>query len=366
MILPADNSQTMVSEAPAEDGSPAALALGRRLAASLEVISHGQHPNGEIVSYRRDADGNYMYCRSPFTSAFVHEALSCFDPGSPGWLEGGLRLVPNQAAAWFEKTVQALRRRTRGFLIWQQEPSAVWRFFGRGSAIDPDVSTTVGAAMALQEGYGCRSINRWDRQQKAVWSFQSPEGPFHTFIRPARGGYGWLDEDGRPVAGFDRVVNAEVLRYLCRLSLQATPRAGALIDWLTVEAEGGDLSVGTPLYPNPLSFIYILGRAHAESGLPAAARFTERLLPALLALQRSKGDFGGPLSTAMGATALLDLGHKGGELELARLAVLRYMSPRAGWPYEDLVVQGFGAPASTTAASLQFLARHLCLAGDQL
>lgn len=365
MNLPAAESRIMAGEDPSGDGSPAALALGRRLAASLDFISHGQHPNGEIVAYRRDADGNYIYCRTPFTSAHVHEALSCFDPTSPGWLEGALRQLPEQAADWFAKTVQSLRQRIRSFLIWQQEPSSTWRFFGRGSGIDPDVNTTVRAAMALQESYACRSISRWEQQQKAVWSFQSREGPFYTFAKPGRGGYGWLDEGGFPVAGFDRVVNAEVLRYLCRLSLQSTPRAGATVEWLMGEIESGDLSAGTPLYPNPLSFMYALGRAHAESGLPMAGRFIERLISALLALQGSTGDFGGPLSTAMGASALLDLGHRGAELERARLAVLRYLSPGGGWTYEDLVVHGFGSPAATTAASLEFLARYLCLGGDR-
>jgi hypothetical protein len=361
---PAAGSRTMAGVDPARDGSLAALALGRRLAASLEVICHGQHPNGEIVSYRRDAEGNYIYCRTPFTSALVHEALSCFDTTSPGWLEGALRQVPDQAADWFATTVQALRRRMRNFLIWQQEPSATWRFFGRGSGIDPDVNTTVCAAMALQESYGCRSVSRWEEQQKAVWSFQSREGPFYTFTKPAHGGYGWLDEGGLPVVGFDRVVNAAVLRYLCRLSLQATPRACAMVEWLMGGIESGDLSVGTPLYPNPLSFIYVLGRIHAESGLPMEARFIERLVSALLGLQRSTGDFGGPLSTAMGASALLDLGRRGAELERARLAVLRHLSPGRGWTYEDLVVHGFGSPASTTAVSLEFLGRYQCLGGD--
>ena len=365
MIVPGAGSRSMAGEDPAGDGAPAMLVLGRRLAASREVGLHGQHPSGEIVSYRRDAHGNYIYCRTPFTSAFVHEALSCFDRTSPGWLEGALRQVPDQAVGWFARTVQVLRRRTRSFLVWQQEPAATWRFFGRGSGIDPDVNTTVCAAMALQESYGCHSTSRWEQQQKAVWSFQSREGPFYTFTKPDRGGYGWLDGDGLPVVGFDRVVNASVLRYLCRLSLQATPRAGALVEWLTDQVADGDLSVGTPLYPNPLSFIYVLGRIRDESGLPMPTRLVERLVSVLLGLQRGTGDFGGPLGTAMGASALLDLGHGGAELERARLALLRQLSPGGGWTYEDLVVHGFGSPASTTAAALEFLARHLCLGGDR-
>ena len=343
--------------------SPRAV-FGGRLARGLDSVSRGQHPSGEMLSFRRDPQGNYTYVRSPFLSTFVHDTLACFDPTSPGWLDGGLDLIPGRAQARFVRTVVELRQRIRSLLIWQQEPTGYWRFFGRGSGIDPDVNSTACASVASLEGHGVRSLTRWELQQSVILSFRSAQGPFFTFLKPRRGGYGWLSDEGVPVVGFDRVVNAEVLRYLTRVGRGATPEATCLADWLLAEATGAGAATGSPLYPNPVSFAYVLSRALEGSDLPARHELNEALLPLVLRLQQADGGFGGPLSTAMGATSLLALGHRGAELASARLAVLRARRPDDSWPYEDFVVHGFGAPAWTTALSMAFLVRHHCATGE--
>ncbi len=335
--------------------------FARRLARGLDSVSRGQHPSGEMLSFRRDREGNYTYIRSPFLSTFVHDALACFDPTSPGWLDGSLELLPERSQARFVRTVVELRQRIRSFLIWQQEATGYWRFFGRGSGIDPDVNSTACASVALLEGHGVRSLTRWELQQSLILSFRSADGPFFTFLKPRQGGYGWLSDEGVPVVGFDRVVNAEVLRYLARVGRGATPEASSLADWLLGETTGTDALTGSPLYPNPVSFVYVLGRALEESDVPA---LNEALLRLVLRLQQADGGFGGPLSTAMGATTMLTLGHRGSELDSARLAVLRARGSGDSWTYEDFVVHGFGAPAWTTALSMAFLARHHCATGE--
>jgi len=317
-----------------------------------------------MLSFRGDPHGNYVYVRSPFLSTFVHDALACFDPTSPGWLDGSLELLAEPARGRFARTVMELRKRIRDFLIWQQEAAGYWRFFGRGSGIDPDVNSTAAASVALLEGHGVRSLTRWELQQSLILSFRSAAGPFFTFLKPRRGGYGWLSEDGVPVVGFDRVVNAEVLRYLCRVGRGATAEATCLAEWLLDQTTGVGARDGSPLYPNPISFPYVLSRALEETDAPLRQELTEALLDVVLRLQQADGSFGGPLSTAMGATAMLTLGHRGPELAAARLAVLRSRGSSDSWPYEDFVVHGFGAPAWTTALSVAFVARHYCATGE--
>jgi hypothetical protein len=353
---------------PSRPGPTGAAPPGRpefdtRMLHSLQAVRRLQHPSGEILSYRRDAAGNYVYYRSPMLSALVHDALGCFDPTSPWWFDGALELVPAQARRRFARSVMAVRRRIRGFLIWQQEAAGWWRFFGRGSGIDPDVTTTALAATALLESYGSQSLSRWEHQLAVVQSFRAPSGRYHTFQRPGHGGYGWMDDAGRPVVGFDRVVNAAVLGWLAATGEANRPHARQLAGQLLDEAAGGDLQNGTALYPNPLSFTYHLSRAWAQGDLPERRRLADALVPALLRRQEKAGDFGGPLSTAMAATALLELGYGGPERQRARQAVLRGMRPRGGWPYEDVVIHGFGSPAWTTALSMAFLARDTQLAG---
>ena len=351
---------------PALTGSSSAAGrvFARRFARGLDSVGRGQHPSGEMLSFRRDPHGNYTYVRSPFVSTFVHDALACLDPKSPGWLDGSLDLLPVRSRRAVAHGVSQVRLRIRSFLIWQQEAAGYWRFFGRGSGVDPDVNSTACASIALLEGHGVRSLRRWEHQHALIGSFRAAEGPFFTFLKPGRGGYGWLSDEGLPVVGFDRVVNAEVLRYLCRVGRGTTPEARVLGSWLLEQATGIDAAAGSPLYPNPVCFGFMLGRALAEPDVPERGDLSGVALALTLRQQRADGGFGGPLSTAMGASTLLALGHHGAELAAARLAVLRGRGSHDSWPYEDFVIHGFGAPAWTTALSTSFLVEHYCATGE--
>jgi len=349
--------------APADAGaaaageSPARQALGERVLRTLRMILWSQQASGEILSYRRDPEGRYVQCRSPFVSAFVHDALSPFDPESPGWMDGSLDVLPPRVHDECTRGVADARRRIRQFLAWQQEAEGDWRFFGRGAGIDPDVATTASAAVALLESYGAQRLERWEQQLAAVQNFRSVSGAYYTFVRRGRGAYGWTDDAGRPIVGFDRVVNVEVLRYLCRVGLREHPATVWLTDWLRHHIADGALEQGTSLFPDPLYFFYAVGRAWVQGDLPRRQEVADRLLPSLIALQRATGDFGGPLSTALGATALLYLGESGPALRQARLALLRGLEPGAQRPYEDFAVKGVGSPVWAAALAVAFLAQ---------
>jgi hypothetical protein len=339
--------------------------LGERVLRALRMILWSQHPSGEMLSYRRDQDGRYVQCRSPFVSAFVHDALAPFDPDSPGWVDGSLDVLPPAARDGCTRVVADARRRIRQFLAWQQEAAGNWRFFGRGSGIDPDVATTASAAVALLESYGAQQLERWERQVATVQAFRADSGPYYTFVRRGRGAYGWTDDAGRPLVGFDRVVNVEVLRYLCRAGLRTEPGTVWLADWLRRHMVDDRLEHGTSLFPDPLYFFYAVGRAWAQGNLPGREEVALRLVPALLGLQRGTGEFGGPLSTALGAMALLYLGETGPALDRARLAVLRGLEPQAERPYDDFAVKGTGSPAWAASLSVAFLAQELCRPGGR-
>lgn len=346
---------TTVTEAPAE-ASSVRHTLGRRLLEGLAVVRHTQHPSGEIVSFRRDERGNHIYCRTPFVSAHVHDALALFDPTADGWVPGALDLVPPPQRVAFERSVTDLRARIRAFLLWQQEESGWWRFFGRGSGIDPDAATTACASVAVADTHGSRSLPRWERQHDVVIAFADGTGRFSTFLRPGFGGYGWMDGTGGPVLGVDRLVNMEVLRFLALTRFPDPAVVADLAAWLGAEIATGDLLVGTPLAPNPLTFVFVAARTLAQTGLPGEG-VVAPLRAALSSLEGRPG-LDGPLSAAMRATAMLDLGVEPRASERARLAVLRAVRPAGGWGYEDFVIHGFGSPALSAALSIAFLARH--------
>jgi len=330
--------------------------LGKKLIDGLKLMHIYQHPSGEIISFRRQQIG-YVYCRSPFVSAIVHEALSCFDPTSAGWLNSCLGiLLPEHTKAVF-KYVGAIRQRIRAFLLWQKEAQGWWRFFGRGSGIDPDISTTMVALLALRDAPGIDSYRYWDEHIETVRQFRSSDGLYYTFYRPGRGGYGWMDEKGRPIVGYDRVVNADVVWFLSEFGLEVT-EADPVFAYLLGECEDKDLTQGTSLFPNPVSYFYAISRLLCWDKNPYRDRFEKSILSRLLSMQQPTGEFGGPLSTVLAAHTLINLQYTGEELDRARFAVLRSMQGSGGWQYEDFIVSGFGSPALTTALSLSFLVHY--------
>lgn len=330
--------------------------LGKKLLDGLKLMHIYQHPSGEIISFRKQQIG-YVYCRSPFVSAIVHEALSCFDPTSAGWLDSCLEiLLPEHTKAVFNY-VETVRKRIRDFLLWQKEAEGWWRFFGRGCGIDPDVSTTMAALLALRDAPGIDSYRYWDEHLQTIQQFCSSEGLYYTFYRPGRGGYGWMDEKGGPVVGYDRVVNADVVWFLNEFGLELS-EGNPVFAYLLGECEREDLSQGTALFPNPVSYFYAVSRAFCRGNPSHRERFEKSILPRLLLMQHASGEFGGPLSTVLAAHTLINLRYTGEELDRARFAVLRSMQGSGGWQYEDFIVSGFGSPALTTALSLSFLVHY--------
>ena len=332
------------------------------------VIANEQLSTGEIPSYRRAANGSFEYCRSPLVSAFVHDALGLFDRLASGVDWQVLDMMSPYLAQWFPGFITVLRKRIRGFIAWQEEVDGTWRFFGRGSGIDPDACTSACAATALLEQPIIASPKKQQKHLDALLRFRSSEGIYFSYINKDHLGYGWMDEKGGPVIGYDRIVNAAVLRYLGLVGGDIHD----LITYLEYQVNEKDFQIGSRNCPNPLCFFYVLARTWCQAQLPGLRKIATVITPHILALQRESGDFGGPLSTAMALSALLDLEYTDVKndpnteikeaLEKAKLFLLRTVRPWGGWEYEDFIVNGYGAPAWSTALSLVVLAR--CILWD--
>jgi hypothetical protein len=319
------------------------------------VIGYEQLATGEIPCFRRTAGGGLDYCQNIFVSTFVHDVLGCFDPRSPLVYPQALDMIPAPSKRWFFSMVSGIRRRIRAFIAWQERMDGTWRFFGHGSGIDPDSCTTACAAAVLLErpvigptGKGCQ------RYLDALKRFRSSEGIYFTFINKDNLGYGWMDKAGYPVVGYDLIVNTLILRYLAMV--------GGDIDTLTEYVGNGvnskDFKKKSRIFLNPLCFYYILARTWSQVQLPGLKNLASIITPQILGLQNEAGDFGGPLSTAMALSALLDFEYTEDEaFEEARLSLLRMRQSWGGWEYEDFIINGYGASAWSTALSLMVLAR---------
>jgi hypothetical protein len=342
-----------------------AVSTGRKVLADILVrgtaqILTTQLPTGEIPTFRLSPEGHLQYCRSPFISTFVYDALGYFDPFSPFGDIQTREMIPYPLRSWFGAAIGNVRRGIRRFVAWQQEPGAVWRFFGSGSGIDPDSDTTSCAASLLLESPPYNLRDDWRKHFDALTRFRSAEGIYFSYVTRDQRGYSWMDSQGRPIIGFDRVVNANVLRYLAFIDGQVEP----LIAYLEQEVQGGEFRQGSPDYPNPLCFFYMVARAWRQARLPGLQALASEMVPRIVELQTEAGDFGGPLSTALAASALIDLEYEGPALGRARSAILRLSHASGGWDHEPFFVGGFGSNAWTTALSMSVLARSVEVTKD--
>src|SRR5258705_3506329 len=101
-------------------------------------LAGDQLANGEIPNYRQLLNGSWEYCFSPLMSAYVHDALGCFDPLSLWFDSMALDQVDAARRPILSRTVTKIRSRIRRFLAWQESVRGAWSIFGSGSGLSPD------------------------------------------------------------------------------------------------------------------------------------------------------------------------------------------------------------------------------------
>jgi hypothetical protein len=324
------------------------------LTGALDALRGRQLITGELPTYRRIPSGGKLYAPSPCLAALMHDALSALDPTSPEALPEAWLALSRDERQGAQLAARDVRRGLRRFLATHEEADGSWRFYGRASGLDADAASTACAGAALLV---TRSPARC---VQALARFRQPGGRYATFVARDGLGYAWIAPDGRRVPGADRVVNAHVLRFLT-LAGVTDPELAA---WLRGDTEPSALDQGSPEHPDPLAFIHAVARAWAAGAWPDAGDLARRLVSWLLARQEASGGFGGPLSTALGVQALVDLGHDGPALERAARALLEQASTAGEWEYEPYLAQGHGSSAFTTAFALGALAACAALRGE--
>jgi hypothetical protein len=302
-------------------------------------LAGDQLANGEIPNYRQLANGSWEYCFSPLVSAYVHDALGCFDPLSLWFDSTALDQVDAVRRPTLSRTVTKIRSRIRRFLAWQESARGAWGFFGLGSALPPDIDTTACAAAALLDAPIARRERDIERPARMLLQFRERSGRFDS--AGSRG--------SRPeavTAEIRTVGTANALRYLALAGMETD----GLEIVLREELGSGDRG------RHRMAFLFALARAFRAANLDigtiaaaAAGEAIERYLPG--------SRFAGPLTTALAMHVLLDLNYEGEALTGGRDALAAILEPMAGRRMEGLADPNCGSAALTTALAMTALAR---------
>jgi hypothetical protein len=317
---------------------PVATTVSPKLWRAIESIAQEQLLSGEIPNYRKLPNGTWEYCFSPAVSAYVHNSLAIFDPLSEffnGWAleQAGERRME------LSRTVSRIRRNIRRFLAWQQAANGTWKFFGHASSLPPDVETTASCALALLDR---PAPNRAAAQR----SYSRPFLPFPRsdglFTSPNSRGRGEAD----PILAC--IANFHIVRYQVLTGAAAEPLASRLCEaW--------------PQLPHKQTTMPALVQAAAR----VCAYFQESSLRniladgivRLLAKQAADGAFGGPLSTALALSALLDAGYEGQAVALAVESILGWIDGPFASKVQEYCDVRCASPAFTTALAAASVAR---------
>ena len=299
----------------------------------LKFLCEVQLADGEMPSEADVVPGALPEGRSAahnvFISTFVHDALEPFI----------------QSNAPERERANQVRQGILRFLLDHQEANATWRFLGRGSRMDADADTTSCAAAAV--------LNRFNRLQllAGLERFKDRFGLYPSYVDEKGTRYSWILSSGSVVTGHDRVVQANVARFLECAGKSCQP----VWDLLEREVTETSLVTGSPDYPSPVTFLFMVARA-CEAGRRTADPLSAKVKAALRDwLSAPPPVTEAPFSHAIAALSWLKLGGDAALVQGTSAQLASAQLADGGWPAESFFVGGYRSRALTTALATSFL-----------
>jgi 4-hydroxybenzoate polyprenyltransferase len=289
--------------------------------AALQSIQTGQNPEGgfEVLV---SADPNFtdaQALRAVFETAIVAGLLQPFAQ---------------------RNDVAVTLQRCRSFLQVERETSGVWKYFGKGSVIAPDVDASACCLLVLSPDHADAEI------VQRILSNADANGLVLTWF---------LDRAGEPPYrnSVDPAVNANVFILLCQRGIEAPAILKYLIEFLNSDQS----SAGTTYYHSPFYFLYALSKARIRLDESAMSCIEQRVL----SLIKSREELG-ILETALACATLAACGAPVAMREPLIRKILATQQNDGGWPAEPLatgvnrVRYYYGSRAVTSAFCLEALA----------
>ena len=252
-------------------------------------------------AYFRRTSESLTYLRSVFPSVWVHDALGYFDPTSTSVDTTVFDVIPQSMRLNFLHTIARTRARIRAYLSWDEGCDGGWRFYGRAGGVAPHADTTACAAAALLDVRRNAVAGHWARHVESL-----------ARLAPT------------PFSTGDLVAETNVLRFLALVGEPVRDRIDAVL------AAVGEGAADPRREPHRWLGAYSVVKAWTSAHLPRRDELRAKLLP--MVLEGASQGFGGPLSTAMGLSLLLDLGHTGPEVNRTQAALLATRSETGVFP----------------------------------
>lgn len=239
-----------------------------------------------------------------------------------------------------KKHVALTLQRCRNFLQAEREVSGLWKYFGKGSVIAPDVDATACCLLVLPpDDADAATLQR-------ILSNCDSDGFVLTWF---------LDRADEPPYrnSLDPSVNANVFILLCQRGIESPAILKLLLDFL-----GSPQSkVSTTYYYSPFYFLYALSKVKTHLSESVVSSIKQRVLD----LCKSHKELG-VLETAQACVTLAACGTPAVLREPLVRRILSTQQIDGGWPAEPLasgvnrVRYYYGSRAVTSAFCLEALA----------
>jgi hypothetical protein len=325
----------------------------------LDYLSQHQYPNGEFCSYISPDDAMQEWCITDNT-VFISSVI-------------GTCLLPLSKAA----VANSILSRVTDFLRYQMAGGGVWNFFSTNHPMrrilpyDAD-SLSFASNFLLTRGEQIPERNNkqllldnrarnglfytWFvlhpklHTNRTLWrlSLSRFRTPVHCFL--------FLLRNGEDV---NVGVNASILSYLGDI-----PATAPVISEIIKVIASGKEHECDKWYRNPFTIYYLIAKAY-NSGVKKLQPVAETIIERILATATADGQLGNSIfDTAIGATALINLGFPSRELHRTIGFLIKHQGVHGEWPRWLFFYinpergHGWGSEELTTAFCLEAIARY--------
>lgn len=237
--------------------------------------------------------------------------------------------------------------RAVNYLLDNKEGIGLYRFFGKGSYIYPDMDDISCALAALYQ----HDIPIEPGLPEYFLQFRNKKSNLF---------YTWLKEPLTKGNDIDCIVNANTLFFYALMN--QSDLIPEVSNYLISQSSKLGQQKCQKWYSSPQAFTYTVSRAYADGRAKNLVKASLHISDFLLSTQRKDGSWGNELETALASVSLININYSGIQLDKAIQFLLSHQNDNDGsWPAAFFFLGPlgyYGSEELTTAISLEALAKY--------